>query len=49
MTSAMMIFLVSLNDVSRADLMVWIIGIPLLLAAAAVLCYQLYQHRTVKP
>lgn len=48
MTSISMIYLVSLNDLMRLDLLVWIAGIPVLIVAFVILFFQWRQYRQLK-
>jgi len=43
-----MIYMFSLSSLMRIDLLVWIVGIPVLIAAVVMFLYQLRQHRQLK-
>jgi hypothetical protein len=42
------LFLLSLHDILRMDVMVWVVGIPLVIAAVFMIVYQIRKRREIQ-
>ena len=48
MTTFSVILFLTIGQLLRIDILVWVLGIPVVLAAAAMLYYQKKQHRELR-